>query len=168
MDQLVIGYRHMVTGIGQDICNLNYNIEEQISNFNGLFNNNYRILSKSITGSPFYINDYKISFNTNRYILARAVQYLYDSNKYIISLYTNNTLVTYTYTYLIDITNPDWQYLFSVDNNDSPYKAVIDSLTGEMYYTVRKSNNFEDREIKLTTNFNVVKCNKPIFTIEKK
>jgi hypothetical protein len=113
-------------------------------------------------------NNIKYKLTLSYWVLARVVGYLYDDDKLIISAYDSNKKSMKTRTFFINLDIPDEQYEIQIDDKKySPYKCVFDSLTNELYFTHRKSNDFEDREIMCTSDYHFTKLLNPIVKIEK-
>ena len=166
------GYRSLVIGKSKDLINFKWEQKtDKQYNFVCL-NNQYNIISEDINGQQIDIynkkNILKYQVLFKYYILARVVNYLGDNNKLFISFYSPNNLILKTYTFLIDLKNPDVQYMvFLKDGSFDPYKCVIDPYTLELYFTHRKSEEFEDRELMCTNQFELKKTDINWFQINK-
>ena len=132
----------------------------------------YDIISADYQGRNITLYDkagiekYYIVFNTDC-ILARCVGFLGDDSKILLSMYTSYYKSMKTYSYILDLNKPNEQYLIYLNNKHEPYKCVFDSLTHEIYYDIRKSNEFEHREINTTNDFRFIKCTDNLFDIIK-
>lgn len=151
------GGRQSIIGIGKDLTNLKWSVYNDVT-FSAK-NYTYDFYSVDYKGNTIFIKNTltnKINTLILKYgILARITPLMFDDTKILISTYPNNLKVKITTTYLINLKTNEIKVL-KLLNNDDPYKASINTLTGDVYYTFRKSNDFEDREIKLTNQWKFV------------
>lgn len=144
----------------------------------GLINSKYRAYAYTRTGNTIWFkknsninkseNESKHIFKLelNFYILARINSIYGADNKIIISVYHPNLTKNTGRTFIIDIQTKEVLQL-KLKNGIYPYKAAIDSFTGYIYYTKCKSKVFEDRQLDVTTDWELVPVKEQIFVFKK-
>jgi hypothetical protein len=160
--QIDFGYRETKIGKGKNLDNLTWTTYDKETLFS-FIGKDLDIISNDLNGQYMYIynkkNEIIYNIKLNYWILARAVGYLYDDTKILISVYDSNPRSMITKTFFINLEQPDEQYEIILDDKKySPYKCVFDSLTNDLYFTHRKSLEFEDREIMMTNRYTFKKC----------
>jgi hypothetical protein len=157
------GNRTGIIGYSSDLKNWEWKTFEQSVNF---FADtlNWTIFSESLNGECISIcnkqGELKHQILCTQYTLARITPMFNDDSKLFVSVYHKNPNIYKIFTILVDLNNLDQpeQVIMiddSVPGNLKPYKGVIDPLTGMLYFTHRKSEEFEDREILCTTKYSV-------------
>lgn len=136
----------------------------------GLINANYSAFSYSQLGRQIFVKktnkEFSLKINLNFYVLARINSIYANDNKFIISVYHPNLSKNSGRTFIIDIITEQIHEL-KLKNNIYPYKAAIDLFTGYVYYTKCKSTEFEDRQLDVTSDWQLIPVTENIFTFEK-
>ena len=146
--------RQGIIGIGKNLNKLKWSQYNDVT-FTAK-NSTFDIYSHDFNGKIIYFKNLLTTEITTlelKYgILARITPLMFNDYQFLLSTYPTNLNVKITTTYLIDLKTKTFKILQLLNGHD-PYKASINTLTGDVYYTIRKSYNFEDREIKCTSNW---------------
>jgi hypothetical protein len=170
------GFRTAITGYSSDLENWEWTSLNKTINFFAE-TLNWTIISESLNGD--YINIYnkqgelKYEIICTQYTLARITPMFNDDSKLFVSVYHKNPNIYKIFTILVDLNNLDQpeQVIMiddSIPGNLKPYKGVIDPLTGMLYFTHRKSEEFEDREILCTTKYSIKPWNYRLLYVTNK
>jgi hypothetical protein len=151
-------FRTLKVGIGKNLNKLKWKTYRE-TNF-GSITPNYEIYADSCIGNEIVIKNIKtekeLKIKLPKYILARIEPLLLDDSKLLISMYNPSTDFIHTVTMMINLETKE-VFALKLKNGDEPYKACMNPISGTVYYTYLRSKEFEDREIRETNDWSLIK-----------